>query len=312
MNIIFAGTSDFVPYATVTAMSILDNTTDKDVHFYYLWADIVKPIDDTVRENMFDMARRWLGARGAKIEYIDITDKVPLLDGQNIGMWGRDVSYTHYFYLFAPDVLPGNVNKAIYLDTDMIVNCDLKNVFENKLNAYLAAAAPSGCEAQPNTFNSGFLVLNLKKWRKDSLLNKLLSFGRELPRCDLCDQNLLNNYFSHSDIYFYDKNYNVFPQCFPELSVQDINIVHYASIEFGMAFTKPWKDLYKRFADLWWKYARQTPFYEHFIINRAARAATDAITAAHDVTNTEIQSIKQIIKPLTHHSFWWHLRHLKF
>jgi len=92
------------------------------------------------------------------------------------------------------------------------------------------------------------------------------------------------------------KEYNIFPQYFKEMNFDDIKILHYAGLEFGKPFTKPWKDAEKFRAEYWWHYARQTAFYEMFLQKMI-------------VASIKNQPQKHKRK---HHSFWWHLRHMKF
>ena len=44
-------------------------------------------------------------------------------------MWGKEKSLSHYMYLLSPLIIK-NIEKIIYLDTDIIVNCDLSSIFQ--------------------------------------------------------------------------------------------------------------------------------------------------------------------------------------
>lgn len=198
------------------------------------------------------------------ISFYDVHDKMHLFDGQNIGMWGKEVSLTHYMYLLAPLVL--DIDEVIYLDTDMVVNTDLSELNNIKLNdKLLAMASPSGKEIHPDMSNSGFLVLNLKRWREQKTLNQLLEFGRDIEKCWLCDQNLLYQYFTKNhpnDVCLIEKTFNIFAHLEPELEINEIKVFHYAALK-----EKPWQSLNSkcRASYLWWQYARKTPFYEEFL-----------------------------------------------
>lgn len=132
----------------------------------------------------------------------------------------------------------------------------------------ITMAAPSGFEVTKDQSNGGFSILNLDLWRKENTLDSLLEFGRQLPKCNFCDQNLLYHYFNkaHPDrIGFVDKMYNTFAQCFPEKLLSEMFIIHYA----GMIL-KPWDDTYlsSRGKYLWWQYARLSPFYEKLLYRK--------------------------------------------
>jgi len=293
IELLFAATSDFLPYAVVTAMSAIDKANGRPVNVHFMYADIVKPISDTERQSCFERAVNTLVGVGAKIFFYDITKLVPMLDGQNIGMWGREISLTHYFYLLSPTVLPDTLSRIIYLDTDIIVNCDLSDVFDMEMgDKLLAMGEPRGFEEMgDDVSNSGFVMLNLSQWRKENTLDALLEFGKTVRDKQFCDQNLLYHYFTKSHptrLMLVDKSYNIFPQLFPEMTCDEIRVMHFT----GFYSHKPWLDATgrQRCSEYWWKYARQTAFYEMFLgklINRPA--------------------------PKKHaHSFWWHLRHMKF
>ena len=58
INLLFGATSDYLPFALVTAMSVIDNVSkDTMVNIHFLYADIVKPISSEERNNWFEMAQ---------------------------------------------------------------------------------------------------------------------------------------------------------------------------------------------------------------------------------------------------------------
>lgn len=270
IDLLFASTSDYLPLIVVNAISIVKNLScDYKVNLHYLYADIVKPISNEKRTNIFETAENTFKKFDINFLSYDITNLIPLLKGQNIGMWGESISFTHYMYLLAPLVLK-DIEKVIFLDADMIVNCDLTEVYNIELGEkLLAMAAPRGMEEMgDDVSNSGFVVLNLAQWRKENILEKLLEFGRQLPKSRFCDQNLLHQYFTLNNpnrLLLVDKLYNIFPQLFYEIPLNEIKILHYT----GWNCTAPWKDsnLEQRGSFLWWEYAKETTFYEYFLLN---------------------------------------------
>ena len=266
IDLLFAATSDFLPYAIVTALSVIHNTKGRPVSVHFMYADIVKPVDKKLRKQMFKRAEKHIRKHKSKIFFYDVSKYIYLFNGQNIGMWGPEVSNTHYMYLLAPMILSEEIKKVIYLDTDMIVNCDLSSVFDCTMKDNLIGmGAPRGFEEMgDDVSNSGFVVLNLYQWRKENTLKELLHFGRKLPRARFCDQYLLYNYFTkkHCDrLMLFDKEYNIFPQLFPEIPLSDIKILHFT----GWNHIKPWndKDRQQRGSDLWWKYAKKSPLTKY-------------------------------------------------
>lgn len=294
INLLFAATSDFLPYAVVTARSVAENANGRPIVVHFMYADIVKPISDAQRRIWVEMAGHSFDGLDVTLKFYDITDKIPLLDGQNVGVWGREISMTHYMYLVAPIVLPDTLDQIIYLDTDMVVNCDLSEMYDmNMDDKLIVMAAPSGLSIYPDMSNSGIVMFNLKQWRAENTLDTLLEFGRNIPRCALCDQHLLYQYFTKSNptrIALVDKLYNALPHYNDDKDISELKVIHYC----GATLPKPWRgntDTH-RILFLWWKYARKTAFYEKLIM--------DAI------------EYKRLKPRRHHHSFWWHLRHMKF
>ncbi|MBR4624096.1 MAG: hypothetical protein IKO56_01000, partial [Alphaproteobacteria bacterium] len=123
-------------------------------------------------------------------------------------------------------------------------------------------------------------------------------FGKTVRDKQFCDQNLLYQYFtkSHPDrLMLVDKRYNIFPQLFPEMTCEEIKIMHFT----GFYSHKPWLDATgrQRCSEYWWKYARQTAFYEMFL---------------HKMIISTIPNHPWNKKRKHGHSFWWHLVRMKF
>lgn len=302
IHILFGATSDYLPYAAVAARSVAEHAPTRPIHIHFLYADIVRPISDAQRKSMFEHARHSFDDMPVTWHFYDISEHLPLLTGQNIGMWGTEISMTHYFYLLAPLVLSDDVKRVIYLDTDMIVNCDLSDVYDMDMgNNLLAMGAPRGFEEMgDDVSNSGFVVLNLELWRTENTLETLLAFGRQLPRYAFCDQYLLYQYFTKRNperLQLVAREYNMFPQCFPEIPISQIKVLHFT----GYNHTKAWHDTngQQRGSYLWWRHAQHTCFYQRFLFDILNRLVDDRLPVA-------------IAPKQRHHSFWWHLRHMKF
>jgi lipopolysaccharide biosynthesis glycosyltransferase len=121
------------------------------------------------------------------------------------------MSAATYYRLFIPELLPEQLDRAIYLDCDLVVKSNLKELWETDFqsNSVLAVqdiwspyiSCPNtevpyqelGIPATAKYFNGGVLVINLKKWRDEAIGSKaiehLIRYGG-CPRTH--DQGLLN------------------------------------------------------------------------------------------------------------------------
>jgi lipopolysaccharide biosynthesis glycosyltransferase len=123
----------------------------------------------------------------------------------------RHLPVEAYLRLFLPQVLP-DVRRIIYVDTDLIVNADLCELWELQLNNCLVAAVtdyycPSpadkshlafweGARSLPSDleyFNSGVLLIDLDGWRSETIGERCLHFCRDYnSQLNNADQDALN------------------------------------------------------------------------------------------------------------------------
>lgn len=110
-------------------------------------------------------------------------------------------SAANYFRLLAPDILPETLGKVLYLDSDLIVNAPIDELFNSDITNYpLAAcgdkviATKQRLQLQGNYyFNSGVMLMNLDYWRREKLGLKAIDFIRSNPdMIILWDQDALN------------------------------------------------------------------------------------------------------------------------
>ncbi|MDJ0616198.1 MAG: glycosyltransferase family 8 protein [Calothrix sp. MO_192.B10] len=110
-------------------------------------------------------------------------------------------SAANYFRLLAADVLPQSLDKILYLDSDLIVNGSLDELFDLDISNYPLAASGSKVITTKKRlqmqgdyyFNSGVMLINLDYWRQNNLGFKALDFIRNNPNMILLwDQDALN------------------------------------------------------------------------------------------------------------------------
>ena len=306
VEIICSATQNYLPYYVVLARSVAANLDGRPLKIHVLYTTEFGKIPEQDWEKYKDAFNNtMIDFENTEINFYDITDKMHLFDGQNVGMWGKKTSLTHYIYLLAADVLQGS-ERVIYMDGDMICNANLGNVFDMDMGSKLIAMAEhsggddlSEKELSPTASNSGFLVLNLKQWRADNTFADITEFGRNMPKTSFCDQALLYHYFAVNNpdkIMYIDKKYNMFPGANPNIPTAQMKVIHFTSYRDP----KPWLHLGDhswRGSDIWWKHARNTSFYELFI---------DGILYG------KFEDLKKRVKYKKHRGLWWHIRHLKF
>jgi lipopolysaccharide biosynthesis glycosyltransferase len=226
------------------------------------------------------------------------------------------------FYRFLiQDIFP-ETEKVIYLDSDIIVLSDIAELYaENIDGLLLAAVADADFQGQMNKpgdntkqyadeslklknpygyFQAGVLVLNLSEMRKMNSAEKWLELASE--RLRYADQDVLNR-ACQGRVKYLDMSWNVLIDCNGERISEVIEyapvsvyqeyikareapkIVHYAG------FKKPWQVPGEDFGELFWLYARQTPFYE-ILLDKMMREKS------HKIKKQELNALRRIAEKI--------------
>jgi lipopolysaccharide biosynthesis glycosyltransferase len=192
----------------------------------------------------------------------------------------RHLSKEAYLRFLAPEVLPGDVDRVVYLDSDVVVLDDVSALFAVDLQGKAVGAAPDldwsghaptdrlralGVDPAAPYVNSGVLVMDLARWRRDGLSRRLLDFAAQKGALLLRhDQDALNAVL-RDDIRLIDRRWNLQVLLLSHWARRGLPLDHAATAEarrrpailhFSTA-DKPWKfrvwtrrkALYHRFLD---------------------------------------------------------------
>jgi lipopolysaccharide biosynthesis glycosyltransferase len=187
----------------------------------------------------------------------------------------------HTLNVYSRYLIPGlakNIDKVLFMDVDVAVCGDIKELYNESLGSYSLGAVPEytnvldehkrelGLSKKHKYFNAGVLLLNIKAFRKKGILREIVRMTLDIqPKYQ--DQDIFNLYFENN-YKILDSKYNVsywmwkYNQEKPNRQItsalEDPFIVHYSTF-------KPWKDLDVIMGNYFWKYARITPFYEKIL-----------------------------------------------
>jgi lipopolysaccharide biosynthesis glycosyltransferase len=123
-----------------------------------------------------------------------------------------------YFRLSLGELLP-NLNRIIYLDSDVIVYNDLTNLFNTNFNGHMILCRKMPEEMKVDEIakiNTGILLLNLKKMRCTKFEKKIIKIINEGFVNYVQDQGLLIKYFLN-DTGELNEKYNLPTQGFTSL-----------------------------------------------------------------------------------------------
>ena len=159
-----------------------------------------------------------------------------------------------YYRLLIPWILPENVNRALWLDADLIVKGDITPFYYKNFNGHCIVACDDGRQMNMRTrnedkerlmlgqehryFNSGVLLMNTELIRQRYTLEYIFSLSEELrDKLIYPDQDILNYWFQNSVLYENPYIYNCSTYMLSEMSEKEydrVRIIHY----YGP--NKPW------------------------------------------------------------------------
>ena len=196
---------------------------------------------------------------------------------------GSRYSIATFYRFLIPQLFSSDIEKIIYLDSDIIVNLDVSELWQIDLGDKVLAAAPEavinhldhpfhaktkfimakGFVAYEDYFCAGVLLVNLKILRgEQEKLSRGLKFFNENPEMDNFDQDILNYLYS-KDYVKLPENFHVFIGIERRVGKNNLRaaIYHYAGWTCGLNMNDP-------FNRLWMKYFIQTPWFDEESIGR--------------------------------------------
>ncbi len=229
----------------VMFVSLLENSANPErIHFFV--------IDGGISLQKKAILTQDIENRYSQITFIDI-DK----DRCDCFPTSDYISSAAYHRILIPDFLDQKIEKVIYLDCDIIVKKDIIFLWEVDLQEYPLAAVENISNStyktsrlqQSDFFNSGVMLLNLKKWRDENISKQVLTFIVENPEL-ICsyDQCALNGVFKgnwkrlpftwnmQSGLYRNTKQVNRLIKVQTARAIWDPAVIHY------MGWSKPWMD----------------------------------------------------------------------
>lgn len=170
--------------------------------------------------------------------------------------------------VFIPELLPLDETRALYLDADMTVVGKLDELLATPLDDSAAAVCLDsiqmtidnetriqGIDYKGRYFNSGMMVMNLDRWRRDDIPRKVFQFARDYPgRLPYMDQSAIN-ILLQGQVKIIDKKWNFFNLAdVNTMDVRDLRIIHHTNNE------RPWKSALNPFAELYRFHRDRTPW----------------------------------------------------
>ena len=321
----FAADNNYVPMLTTTMYSMMANAS-KEYRY-----EVVVLQKDIAYENRVLMTD-FFASRfdNVSIQFCDVSRLVSQYD---LTTNNPHISVETYYRFLIQRLMP-YYDKVLYLDSDLIVKGDVSELFNVELGDNLLAAVRDidflgnvnmqdgqrakytrevlGMQDPYAYFQAGVLALNTRAMRELHPIEKWLEFASD-DRFIYNDQDVLNAHCEGRVTYLpYDWNVmidcanriaNVFSHA-PAAVFDAFNdsrghekIVHYAGFE------KPWKMTDCDRFELYWEYARDTPFRERLMAllwkaSMPAPAVPPSAIDDHECAVSDDSPLRKIIDPI--------------
>lgn len=260
--VFFAADEKYIPYLAVAVHSLKENACKQYVYqIYILHADMDCDGADAQKLREYQ-------DENFKISFVDVGEKIDDVKHR----WHLRDYYTSatYYRIFIAETFP-QYDKALYLDSDIVVLGDISQLFNAELGENLVGAIPDGAVAavepfriytqkalgiQPQRyFNAGVLLMNLKAFRERGFYQKFCALLNEYKFSVAQDQDYLNVLCKDSVCYL-GAEWNKMPI---EKDMAQPKLIHYNLT------MKPWHYDNVVYQEYFWQYAKKTAFYARIL-----------------------------------------------
>lgn len=153
---------------------------------------------DALSEQSIDDLQTFLTLYGREATFLDashlIPADLPIREGDH-------VSPATFYRLFIADILPEEIEQAVYLDADMLALRSIVSLFRMSVDGLVAAVDHCSLENQfrlwgdcgGSYFQAGVLVIPIERWRQQSLAEQFVGIiKQESGSLQWWDQDVLN------------------------------------------------------------------------------------------------------------------------
>lgn len=320
--VVFAADDNYVPQLTTTVYSAMKNA---DPTYFYDVVVLQRNIAWDKQERLRDFFKQF---PNMSLRFTNVERE---LSGYDLSTNNAHISIETYYRFLIQKLLPF-YDKVLYLDSDIVINGDISKLYNTDLQGKLLGAIRDidflanlnvkhgkrmgyaknvlKMKNPYDYFQAGVLVLNTKAMRERYTIKQWLTYASN-PAFIYNDQDVLNAH-CEGEVLYLPWEWNVVHDCggrVGNLFVQAPNdiydaymksrnnpqIIHYAG------FQKPWTDPDCDFASIYWRYARETPFYER-LLKRVVKATAPSKPVVESVKPPraigEDNAIRRIIDPI--------------
>lgn len=269
--VFFSSDERYLPYLSVTLESIKRNMSK---NFEYEVRVLCSAFSEEGKASL-----EKIQCDGLKIEVVSLEEKIKDKREQ-LSFRLRDYYSEAIFYrLFIPSLFP-DLEKAIYIDCDTVLNTDIAELYLTELGENIVGAVsdesipavPEFCAYVKNYLgvevsdyiNSGVLVMNLDAFRRERIEEKFLRIlESKNPDTVAPDQDYLN-VLCKGKIHYLPHVWNKQPKPENIIPANKTKLIHYNM------FNKPWHYEGVPYEKEFWDYAKTSEYYGELVASLAS------------------------------------------
>lgn len=211
VDVLFCVNQTYLQHMAVAAVSLLEASPNREIHIHLMTCD-----HDLDEARLVQTLRSY---PHASVHIYPVND--PRINGAFVS---RHLTKEAYLRILAAEFLPASVHRVVYLDSDLVVLDDISILAHADLKGFALGAvadcdwranarddrlAVLGIRADNTYVNSGVLVMDLDRWRRDNLVNRIFAFIAENgEKLVFHDQDALNVVLQ-GDIALQDRRWNL-------------------------------------------------------------------------------------------------------
>ena len=276
--IAFTVNDSYAQHCCVAMASALENNKSEFLDIY-IFTDY---FSDRNRQLFEQTVRRY--GDGNRLSFIIVEDSALKKLRLNISY----ITHHTYYRFLLPELLP-ELDRILYLDSDLVVNGPLRPLWETSLDGYYCAGVKDswieqisykyrlGMSQAELYINAGVILMNLEQMRKDQAADQLLQTATQKgTQFEYQDQDVINTTFRGGKIKELPGIYNYTATDDKFHTVKDPVIIHYNGD------VKPWSTERRcpnSMASRYFTYLRLTPykkFRSEFVRSRILRTLKKA------------------------------------
>lgn len=282
VNILYASDDNYASIMGISILSLFENNRDVENIQVYIINDDISEENITKIESIFEKYGRTL-PKWKKVKSIN--------EALGMEVYEDRFAQTQFARLFLEEIIEETEDRILYLDCDLIFNDSIEELWNMDLKENIGAVLADafsvlyrsniGLEPNDIMFNSGVMLIDMKKWREQYIGHQLRAFIRAhrgmvqqgdqgvlnaVLSKNVClfspRYNLVTNYaaFTYEDMMTYRKPVSIYSKEEIEQAKKKPGIVHYTS---SFMVARPWEDGREHpYKYLWSEYKKLSPWGE--------------------------------------------------